>query len=207
MGLSSAAPAGRRTGVFGGAFDPPHNAHVALARVAVDALALDELRVVPTGAAWHKTRSLSPAEDRLAMTRLAFGELPRTEVDPRELRRSGPSYTLDTLHELQAEQPGTLLWLVLGEDQGRQLTSWHGWRQILGIATIVIAERPDSTLTGGTFDAEIAAGGRFSRLPVAPTALSATDIRRRVAAGQPVDALVPPAVARYIDQHHLYLNA
>lgn len=205
MGVSAARP--QRTGVFGGAFDPPHNAHVALARSAVDALALDELLVVPTGAAWHKTRSLSPSDDRLAMARLAFANLPRTAVDARELHRSGPSYTLDTLHELQAERPGVELWLVLGADQGRQLTSWHGWREILKIATIVIAERPDSTRTGGTFDAEIAGGGQFARLPFTPVALSATDIRRRVAAHEAVDALVPPAVARYIAQHHLYLNA
>ena len=73
----------RRVGLFGGAFDPPHCAHVAIARAALDQLALDELRIIPTGVAWHKSRSLSPAADRLAMVRLAFADLPGIVIDER----------------------------------------------------------------------------------------------------------------------------
>ena len=92
------APAqAKRIGVFGGAFDPPHLAHMALVKTAVADLQLDELRVIPTGQAWHKPRALSPAHHRLAMAQLAFADLPNVLVDPRETQRVGPSYTVDTL--------------------------------------------------------------------------------------------------------------
>ena len=94
-----------RLGVYGGAFDPPHLAHVALARTALHQLELDELRIFPTGQAWHKARALTAAEHRLAMVQLAFGALADTVVDARELQRSGPTYTIDTLRELRAEMP------------------------------------------------------------------------------------------------------
>ena len=76
--------------MFGGAFDPPHNAHVALAQTALTELSLDRLHIIPTGQAWHKARSLSPAENRLAMARLAFQNMPRVVVDDREIKRAGP---------------------------------------------------------------------------------------------------------------------
>ena len=105
--MNSSSGKAPRIGVFGGAFDPPHNAHVALAEAALAQLDLAELHVIPTGQAWHKSRALTPKEDRLAMTRLAFTGLKGTVViDSREVLRDGPTYTLDTLHELQQEQPG-----------------------------------------------------------------------------------------------------
>jgi len=94
----------KRIGIFGGAFDPPHVAHAALAQVALAELQLDELRVVPTGDAWHKTRALSPAPHRLAMAQLALPSCPGV-VDPREIERAGPSYTVDTLREFNALWP------------------------------------------------------------------------------------------------------
>ena len=103
----SAAP--RKVGLFGGSFDPPHVAHVALAEAALGQLGLDELRILPTGQAWHKSRALTAAEHRLAMARLAFGHLPGAVVDDRELLRAGATYTIDTLRELAAEQPGAQL--------------------------------------------------------------------------------------------------
>ena len=128
-----------RLGVFGGAFDPPHLAHVALARAAVEQLRLDELRVLPTGQAWHKARSLSAAEDRLAMAREAFGQVPRAVVDDRELRRAGPTYTIDTLRQLKAEFPQAQLMLVIGADQAEALHSWRECEQILKLATVAVA--------------------------------------------------------------------
>jgi nicotinate-nucleotide adenylyltransferase len=104
-------------GVFGGAFDPPHIAHIALAQAALEQLQLDELRVVPTGQAWHKSRTLTPAVHRLEMTRLAFAAMDRVVVDARETLRSGPSFTVDTLAELSSELPAARLFLVIGEDQ------------------------------------------------------------------------------------------
>lgn len=197
-----------RIGVFGGAFDPPHNAHVALARAALAQLDLVELRVFPTGQAWHKARALSAAQDRLAMTQLAFAGMARTLVDPREMLRSGPTYTLDTLRDLQQERPGAQLVLIMGADQATSLTRWHGWEEILSIAIISVAFRATTTgSTGGNAPPILPAlppGARFESLELPAMDISATDLRSRAARGEDLSRLVPPAVARYIDQHHLY---
>jgi len=193
-----------RLGVFGGAFDPPHVAHVALARAGLEQLALDELRVFPTGKAWHKSRGLTPAADRLAMARLAFGGLPRTVVDDREQRRSGPTYTVDTLAELQAEQPQAQLFLLMGEDQALWFTRWHDWQRILGLATLCIAARPDVRPADA---APLPPQARTVSLQLPAMPESATDVRQRLGRGDDVSGLVPPGVARYIDSHHLYRSA
>lgn len=194
----------RRIGVFGGAFDPPHLAHLALARTALAELALDELRVVPTGEAWHKPRTLSPARHRLAMAQLAFADLPRVVVDPIETLRAGPSYTVVTLRAFKARWSDADLFLILGEDQVRSLTSWQDWQEILQLAIICVAERANPA--GVTFKSglEIAYASRLRRLPMPALALSATDIRARIAAHLSVAGLVIEPVARYIDTHHLY---
>lgn len=149
-----------RIGVFGGAFDPPHIAHVALALAAVDQLALDELRVIPTGDAWHKSRPLSPAADRLKMAELAFAGLPKVRVDDCELRRSGPSYTIDTLEALRAELPDSELFLLLGGDQWASFSSWHRWRDILTLACLAVVDRPSGSElpSGSVAKTEIKAG-------------------------------------------------
>lgn len=200
-----------RIGVFGGAFDPPHNAHVAMAQAALAELDLTELRIFPTGQAWHKDRPLSAAEHRLAMSRLAFGELPHAEVDPREILRAGPTYTLDTLRELRRERPEAQLVLIMGADQASSLPRWHGWEEVLSIAIISVAYRAIPTGLDGHFDPSILPsmppGARFEKLELPPMDISATDIRARAARGEDLHELVPPAVARYIEQHHLYRSA
>lgn len=197
----------KRIGVFGGAFDPPHAAHVALVRAAVAQLQLDELRVIPTGQAWHKARALSAPHHRLAMTQLAFSDVPRVVVDPREIQRAGPTYTVDTLRELKALWPDAELFLIIGEDQARALTTWHAWQEVLQLAIICVADRED--LTGATprFVAQKSHESRFRRLQVPAMPVSATEIRARIAAHQCVDPLVFEPVARYIDDHHLYQTA
>lgn len=206
MGLNPA-----RIGVFGGAFDPPHNAHVALAEAALAQLNLAQLRIFPTGQAWHKAGVLRSPEDRLAMAQLAFGSLAGVAVDARELLRPGPTYTLDTLHELLHEQPGIQPVLIMGADQAAQLPTWHGWREILSIAIISIAERAHLTGVTGHFDPQtlpdLPATAIFETLTLQPMNVSATDIRQRVARGDDISCLVSPAIARYIAQHHLYQSA
>lgn len=197
----------KRLGVFGGAFDPPHVAHVALAEQALQQLQLDELRVVPTGQAWHKTRPLTAAVHRLAMTRLAFGHLPQVVVDERELRRSGPSYTVDTLRELAAEWPDTVLYLLIGEDQAQALPSWRHSDQLTRLAIICVAVRPDLEGAAGHFDPPTGLEDRFCRLDLPAMAVSATDIRQRVGAREGIAPLVGAPVARYIEQHRLYPTA
>ncbi|MEY4755638.1 MAG: hypothetical protein RJA34_536 [Pseudomonadota bacterium] len=198
----------RRIGLYGGAFDPPHVAHVRLARAALEQLALDELRVLPTGQAWHKARQLTSADHRLAMTRLAFGKLDRTQVDEREIRRSGPTYTIDTVREILAEQPDSELVVVMGEDQAIRLPTWRNWEDLLGLAKIAVVPRvedpTDPPLPEPTFVPPPGAQDRFIRLAMPLTPLSATAIRQRLSAGDAVSPLVGEAVARYIDQHHLY---
>jgi nicotinate-nucleotide adenylyltransferase len=201
--------------VFGGAFDPPHNTHLALVAAAIQQHGLDEVRVFPTGHAWHKTRTLSAPEHRLEMARLAFASEPKVVVDPREIHRAGPTYTVDTLRELRAEMPGAELLLLIGADQARALPTWHAWQEILQLAIISVAERADSSGVSTPFDvkslpAEGVNGsvkGRFEALFLPATDVSATNIRQRVGATQGIKQLVPEAVARYIEQHHLYQTA
>ncbi|AEG93212.1 nicotinate-nucleotide adenylyltransferase [Ramlibacter tataouinensis] len=197
-------PAIGRVGMFGGAFDPPHRAHVGLAAAAVGQLQLDQLRIFPTGQAWHKARALSAGEHRLAMAQEAFADVPRAVVDGRELARSGPTYTVETLRELRAEFPGAELMLVIGADQAEALHGWRDSDQIIRLATICIAARARPEPAAAPFDPQKLPGVRWRPVELPPMPVSATGIRARVAAGQDIAELVPPGVARYIDRHHLY---
>ncbi len=198
----------RRIGVFGGAFDPPHHAHVALAKAALEQFRLDALHVIPTGHAWHKARSLSAPEHRLAMTQLAFENVPGVVVDDRELARTGPTFTIDTLKALQAENPGCQLYLFIGADQFAAFRQWHDWEQILELAIICIADRAQSTLAQVQFDAYAPLNHRFLTLNLPLMPVSATEIRQLLASGaagpKEVARLVPGPVARYISLHRLY---
>lgn len=204
-----------RVGMFGGAFDPPHWAHRALAEVALRQLELDVLHILPTGQAWHKARVLSPAEHRLAMCLLSFGDLPRTRIDTREIRRDGASYTADTLRELASEYPGAQLFLVLGADQLLAFKTWMRWPEVLQQATLAVASRATHIGADAAPDPvrEMDLSGvdlPFVRLDMPLQNISATAVRARV--GRPpghsgaLDVLVPEPVARYISQHNLYQN-
>ena len=199
--------------MFGGAFDPPHKAHRALAEAALTQLGLDVLHILPTGQAWHKSRVLTPAEHRLSMCQLAFSDLPNTRVDGREIRRQGPSYTADTLQELGAEYPGAELFLVLGADQLLAFKSWVRWPDVLAQATLAVASRATQIGADAVHDQgeEMDLSGvdlPFRRLDMPLQNVSATAVRAQV--GQPVgrssalEVLVPEAVASYISQHFLY---
>jgi len=194
----------KKLGMFGGAFDPPHLAHRALAEAALDQLQLDELRVLPTGQAWHKTRPLTDAAHRLAMSRLAFEGLARVVLDEREIRRAGPSYTLDTLRELHAEHPQAELYLVMGKDQADVLPTWRHWEEIVRLAIICVADRDALTGQETRFVPPPEMAGRFRKIHMPAMDISATGIRARVASHQGIAPLVSPAVARYIEDNHLY---
>lgn len=196
--------------MFGGSFDPPHLAHVALAGAAVAQLQLDALYIVPTGQAWYKERTLSAPEHRLAMAQLAFGGLERVEVDARELQRAGPSFTIDTLEVLQTENPGAQLHLIIGKDQFAALKSWHRWPDLLEIAIICIADRAHPERAEAGFDPQIRLSQQFLTLEMPLMPVSATDVRTQIALGaaspQGLARLVPEAVARYIERHRLYIS-
>ena len=202
----------QKIGVFGGAFDPPHKAHVALATTAIEALGLDALHIIPTGQAWHKTRALSAPEHRLAMTRLAFAGVPRVVVDSREIERAGPSFTIDTLRDLQSENPDAQLYLIMGADQFAAFRQWHEWQAIISLAIICIAARARFDWADSQFDAYKEQKGRFLTLPMPVMPVSATQIREVLASGheQGSDAaalvgdMVAEPVARYISLYRLF---
>jgi nicotinate-nucleotide adenylyltransferase len=189
-----------RLGIFGGSFDPVHNAHVALARLALTELRLDELLWVPAGQPWQKSRHLTSADDREAMLKLAIAGEPRFVLSRIEIERSGPSFTIDTVRALQAERPDAQWFLVIGQDQYAGFHTWHGFAELLGRVTLAIAARPDAP---GAIDAQVLAVPHEAvALPMMD--VSSTDIRGRIAHGQGIDDLVPHAVAGYIARHHLY---
>jgi nicotinate-nucleotide adenylyltransferase len=206
MGVSGATASPRRIGVLGGAFDPPHVVHVALAEAACAQLHLDVLHVIPTGNAWHKTRTLTAAEHRVAMTRLAFTDVPQAVIDTREIARSGPTYTVDTLRELRAEYPDAHLYLIMGADQARALTTWREWEEVIRLAIICGAARASTAGEIGVFGTNFPPGVEVLRIDMPESDLSATRIRTQLAAHQTAGPLVFDTVARYIASHHLYLT-
>lgn len=196
----------QRIGMLGGAFDPPHCAHRALAEAALDQLQLDRLHIMPTGHAWHKSRALSPAAHRIAMCQAAFGDLDRVVIDTRETERPGPTYTADTLQALAQQYPDARLYVVLGADQLRAFHTWRHWQAVLQQATLAVARRP---MDGTDTDLDTL-GIPFQPIDMPLHRLSSTDIRARWhplharSGHSTLDALVPVGVARYISQHHLY---
>jgi nicotinate-nucleotide adenylyltransferase len=187
----------RRVGLFGGTFDPPHVGHLVLATHAKEQLGLDEVRFIPAGDPPHKQRrDLSPAADRLAMTRLAVRGEPGFEVSTIETRRAGPSFTVDTLRRVAATSPRARLYLLLGGDS---LDDFAGWREpgtILRLATVVVAKRPGARGTRR--------GRRIVHLDSPEIEVSSSVIRGRVRAGRSVRGMVPDAVLAYIRRRGLY---
>ena len=178
----------RRVGLFGGSFDPVHNAHVALAQAALEQLELDELRWMPAGQPWQKARRLAAAADREAMVRLAIAGEPRFVLDRLELRRRGPSFTLDTVRELHAAEPGTDWFLILGQDQYAGLHTWRDWRELLALVTLAVASRPGAALA---VDPQVASTRRTGSVVLPMMDVSSTEIRRASRQGESIADLVP----------------
>ena len=149
---------------------------------------------------------ITSSEHRLAMTRLAFAALPKVQVDAREITRSGPSYTVDTLHELASEHPSAQLFLLIGDDQRRSLPGWHRIEEIARLAIICAAAR-DPQVAAWHRPEPVASEGPLlpiEPLPMPLMPISATDIRERLSRQADVAGLLAPDVARYIHEHHLY---
>jgi len=199
-----------RIAMMGGTFNPVHVGHVRLARAVVGELSLGRLLLVPCARPPHKTGArLAPSSDRLAMCRLAVEDDPRIEASDIELGGDGPSYTVDTLRRLGRAHRGAELLLVIGADMLRDLHVWRSASEVVSLARIVTLPRPGVDL--GRLAALRAALGdeAADRLlgDVLATPLvdvSSSEVRRRVAAGEAIDDLVPAAVARYIAEHGLY---
>jgi nicotinate-nucleotide adenylyltransferase len=191
--------------VLGGTFDPVHNGHVAAAEAAVECADLDEVVFVPTGNPPHRPPAMASPEQRLEMVRLATADEPRFAVSDIEVKRDGPSFTLDTLLALRGANPHAELFLVLGWDAASQVRSWHRPDEVLALAPIVVVTRPGRSApeesdirTAGLDPARILLCARTT------PSVSGSEIRRAIAAGRSVAGMVPPAVERFIAAHHLY---
>lgn len=186
-------------GLLGGTFDPPHLGHLVVAECARVELGLDEVRLLVAGEPWMKGADATPAAQRLALVRAAVADDPHLDVDARELDRPGPTYTVDTLSQLRAEQPEVRLTFLLGADAAARLASWHRVEQALALARFVVVTRPGSR--GPAPDGPV---GPLPELEVPALAISSRELRRRYAAGLATRYLVPAAVDALIRARGLY---
>lgn len=188
-------------GLFGGSFNPPHVAHLAVAEACADAAGLDRVLWMPVPDPPHKPgHGLAAPEHRLAMARLAVAGNARFEVSTAEFERPGPHFTVDTLRALHERFPGADLALVVGGDSLAAFASWREPEAVLALARLVVYTRPGASLAGVS-DAVLA---RTTVVDGPGLDLSATGLRRRIAAGRSVRYLVPDAVVDYIAAHGLY---
>ena len=195
-----------RTGILGGTFDPIHLGHLAAARAALECADLDRVLLVPSAQPPHRGAAVASANDRLAMAKLAVDGQDGFAVSDVEIRRGGPSFTVDTVHTLVRELPGDELFLVLGWDAARLFSTWRSPNDILrALAGVVVVGRPGTPVPGPE---ELAAAGLDPArvvLCTRPTPdISGSALRHAIAAHDAVTDRVPAAVARYIDEHRLY---
>ena len=194
----------RRIGVMGGTFDPIHHGHLVAAEEARWQFDLDRVVFVPTGQPWQKPVGVSPAEDRYLMTVIATASNPAFTVSRLEIDHQGPTYTIDTLRRLRAEQPeGTRLFFITGADAVLQILTWKEPDQVLALSEFIAATRPGFDLDSLVSQVPGAAG-RIHRMEIPALAVSGSDLRGRVARGAPIRYLVPDGVARHIHEHGLY---
>ena len=185
-----------RVGLLGGSFDPVHHGHLILARDAVETLALDRLRFIPAARNPLKAgENHAPAELRLAMLHAATADEPEFAVDDVELRRPPPSYTVDTVADVARRFPGARLVLLVGEDNVPGFPRWRRWEELRAMVEIAVLRRGPGP--GGD-------ASPFCTLTTRRLDISATEIRKRVAAGRSIRYLVPEAVRKVILTHGLY---
>jgi len=189
----------QRIGVFGGTFDPPHVGHLVTAVNVRYALDLDRLLLVVANVPWQKEgqRDVSLADDRYDLVRAAVKNVDGLEASRIELDRGGPSYTADTLAELQRRHPGAELYTVLGEDAAAGIETWERYEEVIERSTPVVVERPG-------WRAPLPEGIDWVRVEVPHLEVSSTDLRARVAHGRPLDYLLTRAVIACIRERGLY---
>jgi nicotinate-nucleotide adenylyltransferase len=189
---------------MGGTFDPVHHGHLVAGSEVAHIFALDEVIFVPTGEPYQKSgRDISSAEDRYLMTVIATASNPRFSVSRVDIDRPGPTYTIDTLRDLaDANGPGTDLYFITGADALANILTWHDVDALFGLAHFIGCTRPGHRLTGqGLPD------GKVSLVEIPALAISSSECRHRVAAGEPVWYLVPDGVVQYIAKRGLYQRA
>lgn len=182
----------RLVGILGGTFDPVHNAHLAFAGAALRALDAERILWMPTGRTAYRAPAVASGADRVAMLQLALADEPRYAVDERELGPGASGFTIDTVRALRAEHPGAEFVLLMGADQYEKRAGWHRWAELEKLCAVAVAARPGWS----------AAGARA--IPMTPLAISASDIRARLARGEDVSAMLPARVLGYIREKGLY---
>jgi nicotinate-nucleotide adenylyltransferase len=199
-----------RLGFYGGSFDPVHYGHLLLAECCREQCALDAVWFVPAAVPPHKQGwTLSPANQRIEMLELAIGGHESLAVYRGEIERGGVSYTVDTLEQLHREQPQDELFLLMGADSLADLPTWREPARICELAIPVVVRRadapePDDGVLVNLMSRERLALAREIRVQMPTIGLSATDLRRRVAAGQSIRYRTPRAVEKYIETQQLY---
>jgi nicotinate-nucleotide adenylyltransferase len=189
----------RRIGVFGGTFDPIHNAHLGIARAALSHGRLDEVRFVIAGRPPHKMHdTCATPEERYAMVQAALADEPRMAASRLELDRTGPSYTFETLEAIAQDDSDVRLYLILGMDSLVDLPNWRAPERIIAAARFLVVPRPGSWNVPGELE------NHCDVLPFEPMPLSSTDVRERLRAGLPLDDLLPPSVERLIRERGIY---
>jgi len=195
-------------GVCGGSFDPVHFGHLRTALEVRHQLGLEQLRFIPAGNPPHKEGPRVSAADRVNMLELAIAGCPGVVIDQRETQRQKPSYTIDTLLELQQELPQASLTLIIGTDQFSVFDTWHRWQDLLKIAQVAVMERPGELLSDVA--KELLQGEFSSKITLCPVTqldISSTRIRKDWRAGTDIRFLVPYAVRQYIIEHELYTGS
>lgn len=195
-----------RVGILGGTFNPPHLGHLVCAQEAYLWLSLDRVMLIPARIPPHKPVKEEPgAGHRLELCRVAISGDDRFTVSDLEVRRAGPSFTVDTLRQLHSQAPDNELFLIVGGDVAAGLPQWREPEEVLSLATLAVAKRRGTSRTAVEGALQALRGGEraeFFRMP--RIGVSSTMIRRRVRAGQPIKYMVPDAVASYIERHQLY---
>jgi nicotinate-nucleotide adenylyltransferase len=189
---------------MGGTFDPVHHGHLVAASEVAHIFALDEVLFVPTGEPYQKeNRKVSAAEDRYLMTVVATASNPRFSVSRVDIDRPGPTYTIDTLRELHAQNdPDDELFFITGADALAEILTWHDADELFTLAHFVGCTRPGHRLSGAGLP-----DGKVSLVEIPALAISSTECRARVEAGEPVWYLVPDGVVQYIAKRKLYAKA
>ena len=191
-----------RIGLFGGTFDPPHVGHLVTAVNVRHALALDAVVLMVANSPWQKqgTRSISPAEDRLAMVEAAVADVKGLVAGDAEIRRGGSSFTADTLATLVESYPGAELFTIVGDDAAAGLTTWERHQEVVAQSRLVVVDRPGTPV-------ELPSGFEWLRVEVPRLEVSSTDLRARVRDGRPLDYLVTEPVLDIIAMRNLYRDA
>ena len=194
--------AAQRIGLFGGSFDPVHLGHTMVAQAALAEVELDRLFIIPAAQSPFKPEQApAPAADRLAWLRLAFGNEPCCEIDAQEIERAGVSYTIDTVRDYAARFPEAELFYLIGADHVPTLPEWREAAALADAVAFVAVPRPGELETGV---AEFPPSFRGTVLRGKPVAVSASDLRERLRAGESIENFVPPAVAAALKVEHSY---